>query len=112
MHSCDVHMMMLCLTHMLTESTYHCSLVSATAMYEEQRVIDFLSELLRVRPEALTRPLRDFDRVRFSKEIKGESCLLVPSDIYRGIVVSARMAYLSCLLKLKVCQSCSFQFNV
>ena len=53
--------------------TYSVPTVSATAFYKAQPVIEFMCEVLDIRnideqPKALT----DSQRVRFTKEIKGE----------------------------------------
>ena len=48
--------------------------VSNTAFYKEGPVIDFLCEVLEIRDRDhfLRESLRDRDRVRFAKEIKGK----------------------------------------
>lgn len=53
------------------------SAVSATAFYKCQPVNEFMAEVLRMRPEQLqeNRPLRDADRLRFAREIKGNMCI-------------------------------------
>ena len=45
--------------------------VSATAFYKCQSVLEFLAEVLRMRPEQLSKPLQDAERCRFMREIKG-----------------------------------------
>jgi hypothetical protein len=50
-------------------------LVSATAFYKSQPVIDFMCEVLDIRDiQEQRRPLNDAQRVKFTKEIKGMSC--------------------------------------
>ena len=53
--------------------TFVCfSLVSATAFYKSQPVIDFMCEVLDIRDiTEQRRPLNDAQRVKFTKEIKG-----------------------------------------
>jgi eukaryotic translation initiation factor 2C len=47
--------------------------VSATAFYKSQPVIDFMCEVLDIRDiQEQRRPLNDAQRVKFTKEIKGE----------------------------------------
>ncbi len=47
-------------------------LVSATAFYKSQPVIDFMCEVLDIRDiQEQRRPLNDAQRVKFTKEIKG-----------------------------------------
>ena len=47
-------------------------LVSATAFYKSQPVIDFMCEVLDIRDiQDQRRPLNDAQRVKFTKEIKG-----------------------------------------
>ena len=49
-------------------------LVSATAFYKSQPVIDFMCEVLDIRDiQDQRRPLNDAQRVKFTKEIKGRS---------------------------------------
>ena len=49
-------------------------LVSATAFYKSQPVIDFMCEVLDIRDiQDQRRPLNDAQRVKFTKEIKGQS---------------------------------------
>ena len=51
-------------------------LVSATAFYKSQPVIDFMCEVLDIRDiQEQRRPLNDAQRVKFTKEIKGLSFL-------------------------------------
>ena len=51
-------------------------LVSATAFYKSQPVIDFMCEVLDIRDiQEQRRPLNDAQRVKFTKEIKGRSFL-------------------------------------
>ena len=50
-------------------------LVSATAFYKSQPVIDFMCEVLDIRDiQEQRRPLNDAQRVKFTKEIKGSEC--------------------------------------
>jgi len=47
-------------------------LVSATAFYKSQPVIDFMCEVLDIRDiQEQRRPLNDAQRVKFTKEIRG-----------------------------------------
>ena len=46
-------------------------LVSATAFYKCQSVLEFLHEMLDMEPDTIRRPLSDSQRIRFAKEIKG-----------------------------------------
>lgn len=47
--------------------------VAATAFYKEEPVIDFMKEVLsREREFDIRRPLKDFVRRKFAKEIKGQ----------------------------------------
>lgn len=49
-------------------------LVSATAFYKSQPVIDFMCEVLDIRDiQDQRRPLNDAQRVKFTKEIKGKT---------------------------------------
>ena len=49
-------------------------LVSATAFYKSQPVIDFMCEVLDIRDiQEQRRPLNDAQRVKFTKEIKGRT---------------------------------------
>jgi hypothetical protein len=51
-----------------------CVLVSATAFYKSQPVIDFMCEVLDIRDiQEQRRPLNDAQRVKFTKEIKGSN---------------------------------------
>lgn len=61
----------------------HFVLVSATAFYKAQPVIEFMCEVLDFKSiEEQQKPLTDSQRVKFTKEIKGElSCLQLPSQI-------------------------------
>ena len=57
--------------------TFCCALflavVSATAFYKHQPVLDFMCEVLEIQDiEDQRRPLSDSQRVKFAKEIKGE----------------------------------------
>jgi eukaryotic translation initiation factor 2C len=55
-------------------------LVSATAFYKSQPVIDFMCEVLDIRDvQEQRRPLNDAQRVKFTKEIKGKKKLSVLS---------------------------------
>lgn len=58
-------------------------LVSATAFYKAQPVIEFMCEVLDFKSiEEQQKPLTDSQRVKFTKEIKGEfRCLQLPSQI-------------------------------
>ncbi len=48
------------------------SIVSATAFYKSQPVIDFMCEVLDIRDiQEQRRPLNDAQRVKFTKEIRG-----------------------------------------
>lgn len=47
-------------------------LVSATAFYKRQRVLDFVHEVLDLDNDVIRRPLSDSQRLRFAKEIKGK----------------------------------------
>ncbi len=57
--------------------------VSATAFYKSQPVIDFMCEVLDIRDiQEQRRPLNDAQRVKFTKEIKGEEkALLIQSNL-------------------------------
>ncbi len=51
---------------------YFFFIVSATAFYKSQPVIDFMCEVLDIRDiQEQRRPLNDAQRVKFTKEIKG-----------------------------------------
>jgi eukaryotic translation initiation factor 2C len=53
-------------------------LVSATAFYKSQPVIDFMCEVLDIRDiQEQRRPLNDAQRVKFTKEIKGSNFLYI-----------------------------------
>ena len=45
--------------------------VSATAFYKSQSVLEFLHEMLDMERDTIRRPLADSQRLRFAKEIKG-----------------------------------------
>lgn len=54
-----------------------CSVVSATAFYKAQPVIEFMCEVLDFKSiEEQQKPLTDSQRVKFTKEIKGKITLL------------------------------------
>lgn len=54
-------------------STHPVPTVSATAFYKAQPVIEFMCEVLDIRNiDEQPKPLTDSQRVRFTKEIKGE----------------------------------------
>ena len=59
-------------------------IVSATAFYKAQPVIDFLCEVLDIQDmgELQKRPLSDSHRVKFTKEIKGELRIFVKKLIF------------------------------
>jgi hypothetical protein len=60
--------------HMCVSFLLFMSLVSATAFYKSQPVIDFMCEVLDIRDiQEQRRPLNDAQRVKFTKEIKGDS---------------------------------------
>lgn len=51
--------------------------VSATAFYKAQPVIEFMCEVLDIRNiDEQPKPLTDSQRVRFTKEIKGEDPIM------------------------------------
>jgi len=45
--------------------------IAATAFYKEQSVLDFMKEVLERDRVNMQRPLQDFVRRKFAKEIKG-----------------------------------------
>ena len=47
-------------------------IVSATAFYKRQCVLDFVHEVLDLDSDVIRRPLSDSQRLRFAKEIKGK----------------------------------------
>lgn len=62
--------------------------VSATAFYKSQPVIEFLCEVLDVRDiTEQRRPLIDSQRVKFTKEIKGQLATLIIIIIIITIIV-------------------------
>jgi len=89
-----------------------CCAVSATAFYKAQPVIEFLCEVLDFSDmhELQKRPLADSLRVKFTKEIKGETlycllcipcplkqstvCLIVPCFTFASTAVDAPAAVL------------------
>lgn len=57
--------------------------VSATAFYRAQPVIEFMCEVLDIQNiNEQTKPLTDSQRVKFTKEIRGERRLLVQVHWY------------------------------
>ena len=70
--------------------------MSATAFYKAQPVIEFLCEVLDFSDmhELQKRPLADSLRVKFTKEIKGDLCLLCMLFIRRSLVSYITVCYL------------------
>lgn len=76
-HFCVFHFILLVITVILIASFYSsfCSflVVSATAFYKAQPVIQFMCEVLDIHNiDEQPRPLTDSHRVKFTKEIKGK----------------------------------------
>ena len=94
----STHMLKLTHTHNVHTYTHtylhtQTCIVSATAFYKQQAVLDFLCEVLELSNiEEQRRPLSDSQRVKFAKEIKGGyiSCMHVPV----GVWGQHRMPYL------------------
>jgi len=61
-----------------------CCIVSATAFYKCQPVIEFMCEVLDMHDvqEQQKRPLTDSQRVKFTKEIRGSHFVHLSSSIY------------------------------
>lgn len=73
-----------------------CFVVSATAFYKAQAVIEFMCEVLDIREIGEQRkPLTDSQRVKFTKEIKG---LKVGVNVYPSTVLMAFVCVMHCLV--------------
>lgn len=62
-----------------------CFLVSATAFYKAQPVIEFMCEVLDFKSiEEQQKPLTDSQRVKFTKEIKGNLLQWLVTETFYG----------------------------